>query len=98
MKNKTMWRRCYPNIIGKEFYDGGEYGLGFFTVLKAWKCKEYCKSAEALDGTHWFDKRMILVKTDTGLKYKLPYLPWLKSIVEEKTRKKWIEFYDEQPW
>ena len=95
MKNKTRWKRVYPNIIGKRFFDAGEYGLGFFTVLKAWTCKTYSKSAYALDGTQWFDTKMLLIKTDEGVKYKVPFCPWLDIYYGTL---KWSELYNENPW
>lgn len=97
MKTRTRWKRVYPNIIGKRFFDGGEYTLGFFTVLKAYKCKEYSKGAIALDNTHWFDKNMILIETDTGLRYKVPYCPWAK-ITDAQTGKWWDTYFNERPW
>ena len=97
MKQRTRWKRTHPNIIGKRFFDGGEYSLGYFTVLKAWKCKEYCKSATAPDNTHWFDKNMILIRTDTGLKYKIHYCP-LAKITDAETGKWWSDYYNERPW
>lgn len=98
MTKRTRWKRCYPNIIGRRFFDAGEHGLGFFTVLKAYKCKTYSKVALAHDGSHWFNKAMIVVRTDEGCKYKIPYLPWLKDIEEADTHKRWDKFFDEQPW
>lgn len=97
MKQHTRWKRKHPSIIGKRFFDAGEYGLGFFTVLKAWRCKEYSKSGVAPDDTHWFDKHMILIKTDSGLKYKIPYCPWAK-VTDAKTGKWWDSYYNERPW
>ena len=97
MKLHTRWKRKYPNIIGKRFFDGGEYGLGYFTVLKAWKCKVYNKaSAFAPDGARWFDKEMILIKTDTGLKYKVPFCPWKK--ITDEDGKLWSKYFNEKPW
>lgn len=97
MKQHTHWKRKHPSIIGKRFFDAGEYGLGFFTVLKAWRCKEYSKNGVAPDDTHWFDKHMILIKTDSGLKYKIPYCPWAK-VTDAKTGKWWDSYYNERPW
>lgn len=96
-KTKTMWKRVYPTIIGKRFFDGGEYGLGYFTVVKAYRCKEYCKGALSQNGTHWFDKAMILVKTDTGLKYKIPFCPWVR-VTSAETGKWWSEDFNKNPW
>jgi len=96
MKNRTRWKRVYPNIIGKRFFDEGEYGLGFFTVLKAWKCKKYSKSAYALNGTQWFDEYMILIKTNAGIKYKIPFCSWLN--VYDRNGIKWSKLFNENPW
>ena len=98
MKKYTRWKRVKRlNIIGARFFDAGEFGLGFFTIEKAYKCKEYCSCAIALDGTRWFDQQMIVVKTDSGIKYKLPFCPWLK-IYSADGNKPLSEFYNEQPW
>lgn len=97
MKLHTRWKRTYPNIIGKRFFDGGEYGLGFFTVIKAWKCKEYSDSALTPTDSHWFDKSMILIKTDSGLRYRIPFCPWTK-IADAETGKCWSEYYNKMPW
>ena len=96
MKKRTRWKRCYPTIIGKEFFDGGEYGLGYFTVLKAWTCKTYSQAALFLDDTHWFPEQMILVRTRSGLKYKMPFCPWAKVV--NSNGKLWGEDYDKNPW
>lgn len=96
-KTKTRWRRTYPNIIGKRFFDAGEYGLGFFTVTKAWKCQEYCRNATAHNGTHWFDKSMIEIVTSTGIKYRIPYCPWV-NVVDAETGELWSKYFDEKPW
>ena len=97
MKNKTKWKRAYPDIIGKRFFDAGGYGLGFFTVIKAWKCKTYSESAIAPDGTQWFDERMILIQTDNGIKYKIPFCPWL-DIFSENGKMHWGELFNKNPW
>ncbi len=99
MKNRTRWKRVRGlNILNKRFFDCGEYTLGFFTVLKAWRCKVYCRSALTPNGSHWFSKAKLLVKTDDGLKFIVPFIPWAKSITSADGQKKWSEFYDEQPW
>lgn len=97
MRKHTRWKRIYPQIIGKRYFDAGEYSLSLFTVLKAWKCKEFCKNATAPDNTHWFDKTMILVETDTGLRYKIPYCPWAK-VVSTETGKYWSDDYNTRPF
>ena len=97
MKLHTRWKRVYPNIIGERFFDGGDYGLGYFTILKAWKCKEYSKGAIAPDDTHWFNKAMVLIETDTGLKYKVPFFPWA-TVTEVSSQKKMSEYFNECPW
>ena len=97
MKRRTRWKRYYPTIIGKRFFDGGEFGLGFFTVLKAYKCKTFDLHCETPDGSNWFPKRMIVIKTDEGLKYKMPYAPWLK-IADAESGKLWCKHFDEHPW
>lgn len=91
---KTRWKRVYNPIIGVTFFDGGEYGLGFFTIEKLWACKEYCECAEALDGSHWFDKRMMQVRTDTGLVYKMPFFPWMRAYNTENN-KSIADYYNE---
>lgn len=95
MKTKTRWKRVYNPIIGVRFFDGGEYSLGFFTIEKLWKCKEYCKSAIAPDGTRWFDHYMMQVRTDSGLVYKMPFAPWMKA--SDGKNKMMSDYYDENP-
>lgn len=97
MKKRTRWKRCYPTIIGKRFFDGGEFGIGFFTVLKAYKCKTFDSHCEMPDGSNWFPKHMIVIKTDEDLKYKIPYAPWLK-IADAESGKLWSKYFDEHPW
>ena len=72
--------------------------MGFFTVLKAYKCKKYDPHCEMPDGSNWFNEAMIVIKTDDGFKYKVPFIPWIKGVVEDKTNKRWHEFFDEEPW
>ncbi len=79
MKLKTRWKRVYNPIIGIRFFDGGDYSLGYFKIIKLWSCLEYCGCAETADGSHWFPKTRMLVKTDTGLAYKMPFFPWMKA-------------------
>lgn len=98
MKLHTRWKRVKnKNILGQRFFDGGEFGLGFFTIEKAYKCKEYSSCAIAPNGTRWFDVGMIVVRTDNGLVYKLPFCPWLK-VYSADGNKALSKFYDEQPW
>lgn len=89
-----MWKRVYNPIIGVRFFDAGEYSLGYFTIEKLWRCKEYCKSATALDGSNWFDKTMMKVRTDTGLVYKMPFFPWMK-VYDESGKKSLADYYNE---
>ena len=94
---KTRLKRKKPNIIGKKFFDNNIYGLGYFTVLKAWSCKEYCQSSFSPDGGHWIYRNIILIKTDSGIKYKIPYCPYLK-IIEVDTGILWDKYYNYKPW
>lgn len=96
MKKKTRWKRVYNPIIGVRFFEGGEYGLGFFTIEKLWRCKEYCGSAIAPDGTRWFEMFMMKVRTDTGLVYKMPFIPWMKA--SDTEGKMLSDYYDANPY
>lgn len=73
MKRKTRWKRIKLDIIGQKCFNEE---FGFFTIKKIWECKEYFKSAITPEGSQWFTARKVLVVTDTGLKYTVPYL-WL---------------------
>lgn len=97
MKKKTRMKRCYPTIIGKRFFDAGEYGLGYFTVIKAWKYKEYCSSAKLPNGSHWFSKEVILIRTDAGVKFKIPFCPWTKVVFAD-TGELWDKEFNNNPW
>lgn len=98
MKFRTRWKKVKNvSIIGERFFDVGEYTLGYFTVKAAYKCKEFCKGATAPNGTHWFDKSMIIIKTDSGIEYKVPFVPWAK-VYSAVGRKEFYEFYNENPW
>lgn len=94
MKKRTRWKRVYNPVIGVRFFDGGEYALGFFTIEKLWSCKEYCKSAETPSGSHWFDKEMMQVRTDSGLVYKMPFFPWMK-VYDASGKKSLSDYYNE---
>ena len=96
MKLHTKWKRVYHPIIGQRLFDAGEYSLGYFTIEKLWKCKEYCKCATALNGTHWFDKTIMQVRTDVGLVYKMPFCPWYKMSLSNG--KSLSDFFDEHPY
>lgn len=93
MKKRTRWKRVYNPVIGVRFFDGGEYALGYFTIEKLWKCKTYSKGAIAADGSHWFDKEMMQIRTDSGLVYKMPFLPWMK--VYDNGGKSLADYYNE---
>ena len=99
MSRHTEWVRVYPEkFIGKRFFDSGNYGFGgFFTIIEAYCCKVYCKYAVAHDGTHWFERRMIVVKTDDGLTYRVPFLPWWE-IYTYDGKVRWSDLYDAAPW
>lgn len=93
----TKWRRVRGlNILGTRFYDGGQYGLGSFVIEKAYKCKEYSKSALAHDYTHWFDVRKIIVKTEGGLRYSIPWCSWLNAY--DCNNMRLSDYYNAQPW
>ena len=94
MKKRTRWNRVYNPVIGVRFFDAGEYSLGFFTIEKLWSCKEYCRCAETVSGSHWFDKNMMQVRTDTGLVYKMPFFPWMKAY-DESGKKCLGDYYNE---
>ena len=74
MKLRTRWKNN-KNIstIGQRLL---HESFGFFTITKIQSCKEYCGCAETPEGSHWFDKKRAFIKTETGLKYVVPYL-WL---------------------
>lgn len=94
MKKRTKWKRVYNPVIGIRFFDGGDYSLGFFTIEKLWMCKEYSSCAETPSGSHWFDKTMMQVRTDTGLVYKMPFYPWMK-VYDESGKKSLADYYNE---
>lgn len=94
MKKRTRWKRVYNPIIGVRFFDAGEYSLGFFTIEKLWSCKEYCRCAETVGGSHWFDKTMMQVRTSSGLVYKMPFCPWMK-VYDESGKKSLADYYNE---
>lgn len=96
MKLHTRWKRVYNPIIGVRFFDGGDYRLGFFTIEKLWQCKEYCKGALYHDNTNWFPKHMMKVRTDTGLVYKMPFMPWMNAY-DEKGKKSIADYYNKCP-
>ena len=99
MKTRTRWRKIKSaNILGKSFTDYGEYGLGNFTIKKIYKCKVYVKYAMTPTHSHWFDKERAVVVTEQGIKYKLPFCPYLKYIKEVGTQKSLGEYYNEHPW
>ena len=97
MRKRTRWKRAYPTIIRKRFHDDSEYMLGYFTVLKAWKCKTYDKNCKNYNDSHWFSKSMILIKTDDGRKYKIPFCPW-SNTSNADTGELWSEEYNAHPW
>lgn len=73
-KVKTRWKRRKQTPFKGERLFGEDFG--FFQIKKAWDCKEFCRCATALDGTHWFPKTKVEILTETGLKYQVPFL-WL---------------------
>ena len=86
MKLHTKWKRVYNPIIGVRFFDTGKYGLGdYFTIEKLWWCHR---------GSHWLDKIMMQVRTDEGLVYKMPFLPWME-VYDESGKKSIRNYYNE---
>lgn len=94
MKQRTKWKRVYNRIIGMRFFDAGEYSLGFFTIEKLWHCKEYSEHAVSPQNSHWFDKFMMQVRTDSGLVYKMPFIPCL-NIGTADGKKSLADLFDE---
>ncbi len=85
MKQKTKWKRVYNPIIGVKFFDENVYSLGYFTIEKMWQCE--C-------GGH--SQEMIQVKTNEGLVYKMPFMPWMDAW--DETGKKCLgDYYNENP-
>lgn len=74
MKLKTRWKKCNISYFKDKKFFNDE--IGCFYVLKIQTCKEFCKSAKTPDGSNWFDKQRVFIKTDTGIKYVVPYI-WL---------------------
>lgn len=96
---RTRWKRAHPgDLIGKRFFDRGNYSLGYFTFLKVYRCKVYCKAAETPDGSHWFDKRMAVIKTDAGLTYRVPFFPWANVEEADGDHRELSELYSKHPW
>lgn len=84
MKLKTRWKKCsipYFNDKNKIFFSDE---IGFFRVLKIQMCYEYCKGAKTASGSNWFDKKRVFIKTDTGIKYVVPYI-WM--VFNSQTKK-----------
>lgn len=94
MKLHTKWKRVYNPIIGVRFFDTGKYNLGYFAIEKLWLCKTYSKVAENLNGSHWFEQKMMKVRTDNGLVYKMPFFPWME-VYDESGKKSIADYYDE---
>ena len=84
------------NITGVEFYDYAEYGLGYFTVEKCYIYYMYSRHTEHPDGSHWFRKGKIQVRTRWGKTFELPFCPWWRLV--DKDGKMFQDYYDEQPW
>ena len=96
MKLATRWRRVYNPIIGVRFFDAGDYGLGFFTIEKLWECNVYSEHAVTPEYSHWFTKRMMQIRTDKGLVYKMPFIPWM-DVYDSKGKKSMGDYYNENP-
>jgi len=73
MKKRTRIKAKKSALKGKRlFTDFG--GLGYYRVLKYYQWKEYCENAENLDGTHWFGRSMVKIKTESGVTMKMPFI------------------------
>lgn len=92
MKTRTKWKRVYNPVVGVRFFETS-LGLGFFTIEKLWRCKEYVKGAQSWDGSHWFDATMMKIRTDTNLVYKMPFCPWAEAY--DKNNKSLSDYYNE---
>lgn len=76
MKTRTRWKtwnRKHPIINKRLFCE--ELG-GFYKITKIQSCKEYCRNAVTPDGSNWFVKERAFVRTESNIKYIVPYL-WL---------------------
>ncbi len=93
----THWKKVKNcNLIGKRFFEYGDYGIsGYFTVIKAYKCREYFDYMT--DEADWFHSTMVIIKTDSGLKYKVPFFPWAK-VTTEDGKTKLCDLYERCPW
>lgn len=77
MYKKTRWKKIDSVIVGMKCFSDE---IGVFIVTKVEQCIEHDRCAvnieEKKDGIYWHTKRRVFVKTDTGLKYVVPYI-WL---------------------
>ena len=94
IRKRTKWKRVYNPIIGLRCFDTNTYGLGYFTIVKLYQCEQFNLHAETPNYSHWFEREMMVVKTDSGLTYKLPFEPYLDIRVSDITL---AEFYNKHP-
>lgn len=81
-KMHTRWKRFKNNpLIGERLFCEE---FAFYKIQKVMYCKEYCRCAVTPGGSHWFDKDIAWIVTDTGLKYRVPYLWLLLNSVNSK--------------
>ena len=94
IRKRTKWKRVYNPIIGLRCFDANTYGLGYFTIVKLYQCEQFNPHAETFNYSHWFEQEMMVIKTDYGLTYKLPFKPYLDIQVGDITL---AEFYNIHP-
>ena len=73
MKKRTRLKGKKLSVCNKRlFADFG--GIGYYKILKIYDWKEYCKSAETLSGSHWFQHSMAKIRTESNVIMKIPFI------------------------
>lgn len=49
---------------------------------------------KTINGSHWFDKEMMQVRTDSGFVYKMPFFHWMK-VYDNSVKKSLADYYNE---
>ena len=86
-KKRTRIKSSKTKLVGvRLFTDFG--GIGYYRVLRHYQWKEYCQNVLNLDGTHWFGRSMVKIRTEAGITMKIPFIELgMKSVYADSGEK-----------
>lgn len=72
-RKRTRIKSSKTQLVGvRLFTDFG--GIGYYKILRHYEWKEYHQHVELPNGSHWFKKSIVKIKTESGVVMKIPFI------------------------